>query len=119
MTATDVLKAARRQAVDAAVSVAEDIAAGRISPAELDAIVMREARAAAFTVVGPDDPLWELQVEVARGVLALDGIPVDELAEWLAVTRSAQGVEAEPAEPSWIERALAELDDEDDEDDDA
>jgi hypothetical protein len=39
------------------------------------------------TVVGKGDPCWPLQVEIARGVLALDGTPADELAEWVAVLR--------------------------------
>lgn len=112
MTAT---KEARRQAVDAAVSVAEDVAAGKLSPATLGAAVVNECRTLFATVVGADDPLWELHVEVTRQVLALDGIPVDELAEWLAVTRAAQGVEAPAAEPGWIERMLAQLAEDDDE----
>jgi hypothetical protein len=31
--------------------------------------------------------MWEVQVEVARAVLATGGIPADELSEWLAVAR--------------------------------
>lgn len=109
---TAAMKDARRRAVDAAVSVAEDIAAGKLSPDALQAAAVAELHALFTTVVGPDDPAWPDQVAVARGVLALDGIPVDELAEWLAVTRTAQGIEAEPAEPSWIEQALAQMADE-------
>ena len=110
-------KDARKAAVMAAMDVAEDLAAGRLNPAQLEQAARDEFAALAAVVVGPDDPAWETQTSITRQVLALDGIPVDELAEWLAVTRTAQGIEAEPAEPSWIEQALAQMadDDEDDE----
>jgi hypothetical protein len=46
------------------------------------------------------------------------GVPVDELAEWVAVYRAAEAEAAElaasvPADrgPSWIETALADVDD--------
>jgi hypothetical protein len=102
-----------QRAITAVMRVAKDLAAGRVSPADIQGPAVAQCRELFATVSGPDDPLWELQVGVARGVLAADGIPVDELAEWLAVTRAAQGVESAPAEPSWIERALAVLNDED------
>lgn len=101
-------------AIKAAMSVARDLAEGRLAVAQMDAEVVGVCRELFAAVVGPEDSLWELQVEVARGVLALDGIPVDELAEWLAVTRSAQGVAPAEVAPSWIETALAQMDDEDD-----
>ncbi|ORA38092.1 flagellar hook-length control protein [Mycobacterium aquaticum] len=101
MTTTEQMKAAAKAAkkagVDAAMSLAEDIATGRLDPAALDAAAAAEARALFARVEGPDDPLWELHVDVARQVLAVGGgIPAGELAEWLAVTRAAEGVEAEP-----------------------
>ncbi|WP_286141990.1 hypothetical protein [Mycobacterium sp. D16Q16] len=46
-------------------------------------------------------------------MLALDGIPVDELAEWLAVTRKAQGLREAPTD-SWAARVLEQMADEDD-----
>lgn len=100
---------AKRQAVTAAMSLAEDITAGKLSPEELDAVAVEECRELFGRVEGPDDPLWDLHVDVARQVLGLDGIPVDELAEWVAVARHVAGADAEP---SWIERALAQFDDE-------
>lgn len=48
---------------------------------------MAECRELFGTVAGPGDALWELQVEVARAVLAQKGIPADELSEWFAVAR--------------------------------
>lgn len=101
-----------QDAIKAAMSVAKDVAEGRMDPAELDAVAVAECRELFARVEGPDDPLWELHVDVARQVLGLDGIPVDELAEWLAVARQAQGIEAEPAS-SWIEDALAAFNDKD------
>lgn len=106
-----------QDAIKAAMTVAKDVAEGRLDPAALNAAVAAECRQLFAFVTGPDDPLWDIHVEVARQVLALDGIPVDELAEWLAVTRRAQGVEA-PAD-SWMVRVLEQMaDDDEDEDDD-
>lgn len=95
-TSAEQIKAARKAGVDAAMSVAEDVATGRLDTAQLDAAVAAECRALFARVEGPDDPLWDLHVEVARQVLAVGGgIPAGELAEWLAVTRAAEGVAAE------------------------
>ncbi|WP_166905940.1 flagellar hook-length control protein [Mycobacterium sp. DL440] len=114
MTTADQVKAAKKAGVDAAMSVAEDIATGRVDTAQLDVAVQAECRELFGRVAGEGDPLWDLHVSVARQVLGLDGIPVDELAEWLAVSRAAQGVEVVEAVPSWIERALAAFDDDED-----
>lgn len=100
------MSSSKREAVDAALSVAEDIASGKLPAAELDAMVAAECERLFDRAVGPEDPLWVVQCRVARRVLAAGGVPANELAEWLAVTRLAEG---EPeAGPSWIERALAE-----------
>jgi hypothetical protein len=74
-------------AIKAASSVARDAAEGRLSPAALEQHAVTECRGLFGTVAGPDDPLWSLHLDVARQVLALDGVPADELAEWLAVAR--------------------------------
>lgn len=100
MTAT-----ARRDGIDAAMSVAEDIAAGKLDPAALTEQAVAELRQLAGTVTGPGDPLWDLQVQIARGVLAHGGLDATELAEWAAVARHREGggepaVDApEPSEP--------------------
>ncbi|MEU9805460.1 flagellar hook-length control protein [Mycobacterium sp. NPDC050853] len=101
-----------QDAIKAAMSVAKDVAEGRLDAAALDAAVAAECRELFAFVAGPDDPLWEIHVEVARQVLALDGIPVDELAEWLAVTRKAQGLKEAPAD-SWAARVLEQMADDD------
>jgi hypothetical protein len=81
----------KRDAVDAAMSVAQDIAEGRLAPPDLEQQAVADLRALAGQVIGPDDPVWELQVEIARGVLAAGGIAADELSEWLAVERQRAG----------------------------
>ncbi|MDA4108159.1 flagellar hook-length control protein [Mycolicibacterium holsaticum] len=71
--------------IKAAMSVARDVAEGRLDPAALDAAVADECRALFGVVAGPADPLWSLHVDVARQVLALGGVPANELSEWAAV----------------------------------
>ncbi|QPG72132.1 flagellar hook-length control protein [Mycolicibacterium mucogenicum DSM 44124] len=97
------------------MQMARDLVDGRITPADVEGPAVAQCEQLFGTVSAPGDPLWELQCRVARGVLAAGGIPANELAEWLAVTRLAEG---EPeAGPSWIERALAEgIDDQDGDD---
>ncbi|OMC08528.1 flagellar hook-length control protein [Mycolicibacterium fortuitum] len=113
MTTVEQIKAARKAGVSAAMAVAQDIAEGKLDTAQLDAAVAAEVRALFGRVEGPGDPLWDLHVDVARQVLAVGGgVSSVELAEWTAVYRAAEGVEAAPA-GSWIEDALAQYDDED------
>ncbi len=109
-------KDAMKAAVTAALQIAEDVTAGQLDVTAMDALVLAECRNLFARVVGPGDPLWELHVEVARQVLAVGGgIPVGELAEWVAVYRAAEADEVVPAAqpgvagrgPSWIEAALA------------
>ncbi len=80
--------------IRAAASVGRDAAEGKLAPAALDAAVADECRDLFGTVVGPADPLWPVQLDVTRQVLALGGVSVNELGEWLAVARSR-----EPAAP--------------------
>lgn len=75
------------EAIKAAMSVAADLSAGTITEAEITAVAATEAEALVGTVVGPEDVLWSLQVEIARQVLARRGLSVGELTEWLAVAR--------------------------------
>ena len=114
-------KDAMKAAVTAALQIAEDVTAGQLDVTALDAVAVAECRNLFARVVGPTDPLWEMHVDVARQVLAVGGgVPVDELAEWVAVYRAAEA-EAEvapevvPADRgvSWIEAALANLEDTD------
>lgn len=80
--------------INAAASIATDAAEGRLNPEHLEQQMLTEVRALVGTVVGEDDPLWPLQLDVARGVLAAGGVPTDELAEWLAVQRRRENPEA-------------------------
>ncbi|MCP9271136.1 flagellar hook-length control protein [Mycolicibacterium arenosum] len=77
--------------IKAASSIARDVAEGALSPTALQDQAVAELREMVGTVVGPDDPAWSLQCDIARQVLALDGVPADELAEWLAVARQRAG----------------------------
>lgn len=90
----------KRDAINGAMSLADDVAQGRLDPTELEATAVAECRALFGTVAGPDDPLWDLQVQIARQVLGLDGIPADELSEWLAVARQRAGQPVSPADAS-------------------
>jgi len=113
-------KTAMKAAVTAALAIAEDVTAGQLDVTTLDALALEECRGLFARVVGPGDVLWDLHVEVCRQVLAVGGgVPVDELAEWVAVYRAAEAEAAElaasvPADrgPSWIETALANVEDE-------
>lgn len=96
-------------AVQAAMDVAEAVAGGTLNASALEAAAVAECRQLFAHVAGPGDPLWELHVDIARQVLGVGGgIPAGELAEWLAVTRSAEGGDA-PRGPSWIETLLEQL----------
>lgn len=100
-------KDTRREVVASALSVAEAVAEGHMSTADLEQAAVDQCRELFGTVYGPDDELWELHVDVVRQVLAFGGMTADELAEWTAVQRRREGQPVAVAEPSWIERALA------------
>lgn len=87
-------------AIKAAASVARDLADGRIAPTDLEHHAVAELRQLAGEVVGPGDPVWPLQVQIAHGVLAAGGIDADELSEWLAVARQRAGVPLSRREPN-------------------
>lgn len=78
---------AKKLAVEAALSVADEVAKGVVSARDLEGAAEAECRALFGMVVGVGDPLWGLHVDVARQVLSLGGVPANELAEWLAVAR--------------------------------
>ncbi|MBM4536283.1 flagellar hook-length control protein [Rhodococcus hoagii] len=84
--------------ITAVMTVARDVAEGTLSPDELAAVAAEECRDLFAVVVGPEDPLWPIHLEVARQVLATGGIPAGELTEWLAVARRAEGSDDDAAE---------------------
>lgn len=90
----------KRDVVDAALSVAEDIGAGKLLPGDLEREVVSELTALVGQVVGADDPLFDFQCQVARGVLAVGGIPAVEIAEWAAVQRRREGGGSGAVEPA-------------------
>lgn len=81
--------------INAAAAIATDAAEGRLDPAALDAELAAACTELMGTVVGPDDPLFGLQLNIARQVIAAGGVPTDELAEWLAVQRRREGADAD------------------------
>lgn len=85
--------------VTAAMSTAEDAAQGRLDPATVEALAATELRELFGTVVGEGDVAWPVQLDVARQVLALGGIPATELAEWLAVERHRAGEPVSAPDP--------------------
>jgi hypothetical protein len=89
----------KRDAIDAAMSVAEDVAEGKVDPAALDQAIADECRELFGTVVGPGDSLWPLHIDVCRQALALGALTVDELSEWLGVARSRAGEPVSAPEP--------------------
>lgn len=107
---------AKKAAVDAALSIAEDVTTGKLTPGTLEAQAAAECRALFRTVIGPDDPLWELHLDVMRQAIALGGMSGEELAEW-AVVFKPKDVEPPPKQ-SWIERLLGLGNDDDEADGD-
>jgi hypothetical protein len=57
---TTVTTTTKRDAVDAALTLAQDIADGKLSPTELEAQAIEELRELVGDVVGPGDPLLGL-----------------------------------------------------------
>lgn len=90
----------KRDVIDAALSVADDAAQGRLSPTDLQQQAVTELRELVGTVVGDGDPLWELHADVARQAVGLGALSPDELREWAAVLDRQRGVEpVEAPEP--------------------
>lgn len=106
-------------AINAAMDVAKDLAEGVVSPSRLDAEAVTLGRELVGMVVGSDDPLWALQLEVARGVLAAGGVAAGELAEWLAVARAREPEPVLSSNQTGDFNRLLELLAAEDEDDDA
>lgn len=98
--------------INSAFDLAAAVTDGRIRPADIETEVIAKCRELVGVVMGPDDPMWALQIDITRQVLHAGGLSVDEVAEWLAVMRTRAGVvEEQPV--SWIEQALADGADDD------
>lgn len=87
------------EVIKAAMAVAKDAAEGHLSADQLDAELTEACRGLFGVVAGPGDPVWELQIDVARQVLAAGGLSAAEVAEWLAVTRRREPAQAEADNP--------------------
>ncbi|WP_019969762.1 hypothetical protein [Mycobacterium sp. 141] len=91
----------KRDAVEAAMALADDVAQGRLDPAQLEQQAAAELRQLFGQVIGPGDPLWELQSEIARQAVGLGALTPEELREWAAVLDRQRGVEpSEAPEPA-------------------
>ena len=66
----------------------------------MDRVAADECRDLFGVVDGPNDALWSLHVGIARQVLALGGVPADELSEWIAVARSRTGGQSNGSSPA-------------------
>lgn len=93
----------QQAAVMGAMSVAKDIAEGKLTYADLGAVAAVEARKVLGDVIGPGDVLWSLHGDVGRQWLALGagrdgGITADELSEWVAVAREREAGAASSAD---------------------
>lgn len=98
--------------VAAAMDLVAEFAEGTTHAADLHPKAVALAQDVCGLVIGPADPMWALQCDIARQVVALGGFGADELGEWTAVFRAREKA-AGVSGGSWVERALA--DDEDDE----
>lgn len=76
-----------QDAITAAMSLAEDIAAGKVDPTQLERQAVAELSALMLIEPEPGSELAAVQIESARRVLARGDLPADELAEWAAVAR--------------------------------
>lgn len=89
----------KADAINGAMSIADDVAQGRLGPATLEAQAVAELRELFGQVIGPGDPIWETQADVARQAIALGALTADELNEWAAVMRHRAGEPVSQHEP--------------------
>lgn len=61
-------------AVSAAMSVAKDLAEGRLTADQFQSYAVTSCHELLSTVVGPSDALWDVQLGICRGVLAARGL---------------------------------------------
>lgn len=90
----------KADAINGAMSIADDVAQGRLSPATLEAQAVAELRELFGQVIGPGDPIWETQADVARQAIALGALTADELNEWAAVMRHRAGQPVSAPDPN-------------------
>jgi hypothetical protein len=62
---------AQADVITAAMSIAKDVAEGRVDPSALQQQAVTECRDLFATVAGEGDPLWTLHADVARQAIAL------------------------------------------------
>jgi len=72
------------------MQLARDLVDGVVTPEELEGPAVEQCRALFANVAGPGDVLWDVQVGVARKVVALGGMSYDEICEWASVLAPAE-----------------------------
>lgn len=77
----------KAEAINSAMTLAENVAAGKIDPAALEDELVAECRELFGVVAGGGDPLWPLHIDVTRQSIDAGALSADELAEWAAVIR--------------------------------
>jgi hypothetical protein len=90
---------AQADVITAAMSIAKDVAEGRVDPSALQQQAVTESRDLFGTVAGEGDPLWTLHADVARQAVSLGALSADELSEWSAVMRHKAGEAVKPPAP--------------------
>ena len=80
----------KRDVVEAATSVLDDITSGSLNPTDVEKRVVEECRQLFGQVNGPGDALWPTHIDVTRQALALGALTANELAEWASVVRQRE-----------------------------
>lgn len=94
--------------VESAYAVIGELTEGSLSGAAVEQRAVEVCRRTFGAVGGPDDPLWPVQIDVARQVLGHCGILADELAQWLSAARSRENPGSATDCPSASVSALSE-----------
>lgn len=77
-------------AAEAVAVLMTGVSEGRLTAATMAEAAETRCREVFGTCDGPTDPLWSVQIEIARQVLGHGGIPASELSQWLSVARSRE-----------------------------
>ncbi|MGH3556420.1 flagellar hook-length control protein [Mycobacterium sp.] len=100
----------KHDAINGAMSLADDVAQGRLDPAALEATAVAELGELFGTVVGEGDPAWPMHCSIARQAIALGALSGDELAEWAAVWAGPGETPPPPESPASVAHSAAEVD---------
>lgn len=82
--------ATKADAINGAMSIAEDIASGELDPADLERQAITELTALMDVEPDPGSPLAELMADVCRRALARGALPANEIREFAAVVAARE-----------------------------